>query len=49
MYKNKSVMIGKWHHVQIAKAMTWSQCYKNTAVIYHGNFNPTFSRGKILQ
>jgi hypothetical protein len=32
---------------------TRGQCYKNTAVIYHGNFNPIFSRvkfnGKLLQ
>jgi hypothetical protein len=26
----------------------WGQCYKIVAVIFHGNFNPTFSRAKIL-
>jgi hypothetical protein len=25
------------------------QCYKNTTVNYHGNFNPTFSRVKMMQ
>jgi hypothetical protein len=28
---------------------TWDQGYKNTTLIYRNNFNPTFSRVKMLQ
>jgi hypothetical protein len=27
----------------------WSKCYKNTALNYHSNFDPTFSRVKRVQ
>jgi hypothetical protein len=28
---------------------TWGKCYKNTVVNYRSNFNPTFSRVKMMQ
>jgi hypothetical protein len=31
----------------IFQCETRGQCYKNTRVNYHGNFNPTFSRVKM--
>jgi hypothetical protein len=35
------------YHYLSEMLIYWGLCYKNTAVNYHGNFNPTFSRVKI--
>jgi hypothetical protein len=34
---------------QLPANATRDQCYKSTAINYHSNFNPTFSRVKMMQ